>query len=152
MCIYRNPRGTIWVDTAHPLVFRAVYSNHISLFFPDNFYRPHPKDGGRYCFQFVSSHLDGAGTPSFLIGPGRGGNPYPRSGLGGGVGGVTPCPCQVEGQDGGVPLAFTQKDFLICFFFLFFLFFKVKKHKVTFNYSVEKCHRKIISLYPKTLI
>ena len=21
-------------------------------------YRPHPKDGGRHCFQFVSSHLD----------------------------------------------------------------------------------------------
>ena len=28
-------------------------------------YCPHPKDGGRYCFQFVSSHLDGGGgTPS----------------------------------------------------------------------------------------
>ena len=29
------------------------------------FYRPHPKDGGRYCFQFVSSHP--GGTPSLSI-------------------------------------------------------------------------------------
>ena len=25
-------------------------------------YRPHPKDGGRYCFQFVSPHLDVGGA------------------------------------------------------------------------------------------
>ena len=25
------------------------------------YYRPHPKDGGRYRFQFVSSHLDEGG-------------------------------------------------------------------------------------------
>ena len=37
-------------------------------------YRPHPKDGGRYCFQFVSPHLDG------------GGGGFPISGLGGGGG------------------------------------------------------------------
>ena len=43
-----------------------------------NHYRPHPKDGGRYCFQFVSPHLDGGGVP----GPGRGGG-VPGPGQGG---------------------------------------------------------------------
>ena len=28
-----------------------------------NIYRPHPKDGGRYCFQFVSPHPGGGGVP-----------------------------------------------------------------------------------------
>ena len=54
-----------------------------------DFYRPHPKDGGRYCFQFVSSHLDwGGGYPI----PGLDwGVPHPRSGLGG-----TPSQVQVR--------------------------------------------------------
>ena len=44
-------------------------------------YRPHPKDGGRYCFQFVSSHLDRRGVPHLTDGGGRG-LPHPRSGEG----------------------------------------------------------------------
>ena len=59
-----------------------------------NYYRPHPKDGGRYCFQFVGPHLDrgGRGTRSSLGWggtPSPGGTPtldgggYPVSGLGG---------------------------------------------------------------------
>ena len=43
-----------------------------------SFNRPHPKDRGRYCFQFVSPHLDGGG----IQGPGRGGG-GPRSRWGG---------------------------------------------------------------------
>ena len=52
-----------------------------------HYYRPHPKDGGRYCFQFVSPHLDGGGgetpsnqwgiPPSFLMGAGT---PIPPNG------------------------------------------------------------------------
>ena len=49
-------------------------------------YRPHPKDGGRYCFQFVSSHF--RGVPQSGLGRGvphlRSGG-YPISGLGRGV-------------------------------------------------------------------
>ena len=50
-----------------------------------NYYRPHPKDGGKYCFQFVGPHLDreGRGTRSSL---GWGGTPssggYPNLGWG----------------------------------------------------------------------
>ena len=51
-------------------------------------YRPHPKYGGRYCFQFVSSHLGGVPGP----GPGRGG-PRSRSRWG----------SQIQVQVGGVP-------------------------------------------------
>ena len=40
-----------------------------------NFYRQHPKDGERYCFQFVRSHLNrGGGTPILPTG-GEGINP-----------------------------------------------------------------------------
>ena len=41
-----------------------------------SFYHPHPKDGGRFCFQFVSSHLDwgGGGIPS-QVWMGEGGIP-----------------------------------------------------------------------------
>ena len=70
-----------------------------------------PKDGGRYCFQFVSPHLHGEGTYPI---PGLGGGvphprsgwwgvPHPRSGWSGGtpsqvwmVGGYT-----IPGLDGG---------------------------------------------------
>ena len=33
------------------------------LFSLSHYYRPHPKDGGRYCFQFVSPHPGGGVTP-----------------------------------------------------------------------------------------
>ena len=74
-----------------------------SNFSPSYIYRPHPKDGGRYCFQFVSPHLNGGGdsilpdwdipsfptggTPSFLTGgtPIRTGWGYPLLGLDGGI-------------------------------------------------------------------
>ena len=39
-----------------------------------NYYRQHPKDGGRYCFQFVSSHLDAGRTGVFQL---IGGYPIP---------------------------------------------------------------------------
>ena len=55
------------------------------------FYRPHPKDLGRYCFQFVSSHFDGGG--------GGWEYPHPADGEGPGtpfLGQGTPIP----GQDG----------------------------------------------------
>ena len=45
-----------------------------------NIYGPHPKDGGRYCFQFVSPHFRGGGVPHLRSGSGE----YPISGLGGG--------------------------------------------------------------------
>ena len=79
-------------DGSYPTVFsRTAYSEtklaedvsriyihvHVSrLIIPLN-YRPNPKDRGRYCFQFVSPHLDWGypiwstgGTPSFPIGGG----------------------------------------------------------------------------------
>ena len=43
------------------------------------YYRPHPKDGGRYCFQFVSSHLDPGGG-GYPIQPWTGGVPGLRFG------------------------------------------------------------------------
>ena len=49
-------------------------------------YRSHPKDRGRYCFQFVSPHLDGGGG-------------VPRPGLDGGGG----YPGQVWMVEGGTP-------------------------------------------------
>ena len=70
----------------------------------DVYYRPHPKDGGRYCFQFVCQFTSwgrgggatpvrsGGGAPHPRSGPGGGGTPsqvwpggvpYPRSGWGG---------------------------------------------------------------------
>ena len=143
-------------------------------------YRPHPKDERRYCFQFVSSHLDrGGGTPSADEGRGPlpiqiwegctpsvktwegypphqwmgtvfslsvdtliGGYPFPgldkryplpRSGQGEGDPhwwmGVHPPPNLGPGREGcapkwnsiactwyaadGMPLAFTQEDFLV---------------------------------------
>ena len=52
-----------------------------------HFYRPHPKHGGRYCFQFVSSHL-GGGIPQSGLGgypiPGLARRGYPIPGLDGG--------------------------------------------------------------------
>ena len=46
-----------------------------------NNYRPHPKDGGRYCFQFVcQSTLAGGGYP--ISGLGRGGTPSQVWGMG----------------------------------------------------------------------
>ena len=33
------------------------------------FYRPHPKDGGRYCFQFISPHLVGGGGTTSQVWP-----------------------------------------------------------------------------------
>ena len=66
-------------------------------------YCPHLKNGGRCCFQFVSSHLDGREVPIWLFG--WGGVHHPRS-RGEGVphpadggGGVTP----ISGLDGRVP-------------------------------------------------
>ena len=71
------------------------------------YYRPHPKDGGRYCFQVVSPHLDrGGGTPSQVqVGgypiSGLRGYPHPRSG-------GYPCPRSggyPHPRSGGVPLS-----------------------------------------------
>ena len=129
-----------------------------------NYYRPHPKDGGRYCFQFVCQSTYGGGTPvrsgwgghpiPGLAGGGTpsqvwlGGVPHPRSGWGYppttrsgwgtppdlglgtpqdlGLGtppdmglGTPPPPGPGTGiastcyAAGGMPLAFTQEDFLI---------------------------------------
>ena len=42
-----------------------------------NYYRPHPKDGGGYCFQFVCQFTSrGGGVPQ----SGPGGIPHPKSG------------------------------------------------------------------------
>ena len=58
-----------------------------------DFYCPHPKDEGRYCFQFVSSHLDRrGGTP--IPGQDGGGYPHLRSRRWG---------YPIPGQQGGVP-------------------------------------------------
>ena len=47
------------------------------------YYRPHPKDGGRYCFQFVfQSTLAGGGYPISGLGRGQG-VPHSRYGRGG---------------------------------------------------------------------
>ena len=61
--------------------------------------RPHPKDGGRYCFQFVSSHLGkggGMGWPTFhLMGeclPSSRGGDLPK------VGTLLSCPCPFLGN------------------------------------------------------
>ena len=80
-----------WLSNMHCPTFPGTFSS--------NYYRPHPKDGGRYCFQFVSPHLGGGvpqsglgGTPSqvwlggggYLIPGLAGGVPHPRSRQGGG--------------------------------------------------------------------
>ena len=77
-------------------------------------YRPHPWDGGRYCFQFVSSHLDwgggcrsGQGVPpsqvrTLGVPPSQvrmwGGGGYLHLGSGWGRGYLIP------GQNGGTPI------------------------------------------------
>ena len=122
---------------------------------PQHFYRPHPKDGRRYCFQFVCQFTSrGGGTPSQvwpggypipgLAGGGtapdlgRGTPPRPGMGYPPGPGtgyppwawdGVPPPPRHGTGYPpppptwdiastcyvaGGMPLAFTQEDFLVC--------------------------------------
>ena len=55
-----------------------------------DFYRPHPKDGGRLCFHFVH-HLGGGGYPISGLGGG-----YPIPGLGRGY--------PIPGPGGGYPI------------------------------------------------
>ena len=125
------------------------------------FYRPHPKDGGRYCFQFVcqsTPRRGGGGYPSQVLMVGGGGSTPARSGwlgrgypgqvwmVGGGVprappgqvwmaypptmtgwgthppwlDGVPPPPTSIASTcctASGMPLAFTQEDFLLVYLF-----------------------------------
>ena len=76
------------------------------------YYRPYLKDGGRYCFQFVSSHLDGWGLYPILLlmGGGRypipgqdGGYSHPRSGKG-----VSPSQIRVGGTPSQVRMGYTS--------------------------------------------
>ena len=64
-------------ENMRPLRFCQFWTQEqkLEIYWPP-FYRPHPKDGGRYCFQFVSSRLDGrgGGTPSQVL-TGRGSTP-----------------------------------------------------------------------------
>ena len=79
---------------------------------PSHFYRPHPKDGGRYCFhRCLSVHTQVGYLP--WPGPDGWGVTYP------GQGRYTP-PGQISTANtccaaGGMPLAFTQEDFLVLF-------------------------------------
>ena len=84
----------------YPAYFVQVCSE---LFSESNIYRPHPKDGGRYCFQFVGSHVEVhlSGVPHARSGQGvphprfRQGVPHPRSGLNRGY--------PIQDQDGEYP-------------------------------------------------
>ena len=77
-------------------------------------YCPHLKDGGRNCFQFVSSHLNRE-LPH--LADGEGGVPHPRSGWGYPIPGLdrgTPSQVQMRvphprsGQGGGYPILLTE--------------------------------------------
>ena len=77
-------------------------------------YRPHPKDRGRYCFQFVSSHLHGGDRGHPIPGPDKGYpillmGEYPHLRSGWGVTpscwqGGTPNPRSGQGSTLGYPI------------------------------------------------
>ena len=84
--LYKKPLSiTSTLDFDHQC---ASYSNILSLF--GHIYRPHPKDWGRYCFQFICQSTPRSGGGGYPIpGPG-GGLPHPRSGWGYPI----PSPCR----------------------------------------------------------
>ena len=92
--------------------FKRIWSNGQSS-------GPDPNNGGRYCFQFVSSHPGGGGTPIWLVGTGylhlaeRSDTPPPPARTRWGYPSCKEHQRSTLYTAGGMPLAFTQEDFLV---------------------------------------
>ena len=88
-CIFAISKEVLWLPLNPGILcllsMELIDPPHFSLLVIFRYYyRPHPKDGGRYCFQFVSPHLDGGvggGTPDTALDGGGGPDPALEGGV-----------------------------------------------------------------------